>query len=158
MRTKSFIVVALVLSGTAAGVSFVLLLQELQAPTIKMVATTPPASLTDTITVDTPLPLSTIISPLTITGKARGSWYFEASAPITLQDASGTIIASAHLTAQGDWMTTNYVPFTTTLTFTKPATSTVGTLIFKTTTPPATPQRTQCSRYLCDYSKTYGKN
>ena len=138
MGTKSFIMITCVLIVAALVVSFGLLPRELRAPTTDIVAT-PPASLADTITVDAPLPQNTITSPLTITGQARGSWFFEASAPVSLADASGTTIATGHLTAQGDWMTTNYVPFTATLTFTKPATRTVGTLIFKNDNPSGDP-------------------
>ena len=140
MRTKSFVFVACVLAIAALVVSFGLLPRELRAPTTDIVVA-PPASLDDTIVVDAPLPQSVASSPLAISGRARGSWFFEASAPVSLQDASGTTIAIGHLTAQGDWMTTNYVPFTATLTFTKLATSTVGTLIFKNDNPSGDPAK-----------------
>ena len=50
-------------------------------------------------------------SPLIITGKARGSWFFEASFPINILDESGQKIAEGIAQAEGDWMTTEYVPF-----------------------------------------------
>ncbi len=59
-------------------------------------------------------------SPLTISGKAPGNWFFEASAPVTITDWDGLIIAEGYVTAQGDWMTTDYVPFSGTIEFTKP--------------------------------------
>ena len=67
-------------------------------PTTTPVTTTPPvtdnsAALTDTIVVNSPAPNATITSPLTITGKARGSFYFEASFPVKLVDAFGTTLA-----------------------------------------------------------------
>ena len=76
------------------------------------------ALLDDLITVTSPLPNSTLSSTtITITGKARGNWYFEASAPVELKDASGAVIAQSHIEATSDWMTTDFVPFTTTLSF-----------------------------------------
>ena len=36
----------------------------------------------DRIRVNNPRPNQTISSPLTVTGEARGSWYFEASFPV----------------------------------------------------------------------------
>ena len=47
----------------------------------------------------------TVASPLTITGKARGGWYFEASFPVQIKNASGTVIAEGPAQAQGEWMT-----------------------------------------------------
>ncbi len=65
-------------------------------------------------------PGDTVSSPLAITGEARGNWYFEASFPIALVDWDGRIIAEVPAQAQGEWMTTEYVPFKATLTFTTP--------------------------------------
>jgi hypothetical protein len=81
----------------------------------------------DLIRVTSPAPNSLVTSPLTITGEARGNWYFEASFPVKLLDANGTEIAAHYAEAQGEWMTTEFVPFSSTLTFTPPSTPT-GTL------------------------------
>ncbi len=59
----------------------------------------------------------TVTSPFTVRGEARGQWYFEASFPVVLVDWDGRIIAQGIATAQSDWMTTDFVPFTATLTF-----------------------------------------
>ncbi len=96
-------------------------------------------SIPDVIVVTAPLKGEKIASPLTISGKARGSWYFEATAPVVLKDASGTVIAHGTLKAQGNWMTKEFVPFTATLTFTSPATRT-GTLILKNDNPSGDPK------------------
>jgi hypothetical protein len=85
-------------------------------PTVK------PATKGDLIQLDYPLTKSAITSPLTITGKARGNWYFEATFPVTLVNWDGLIIAEGYAEAQGEWMTTEYVPFKGTVTFTKPDT------------------------------------
>ena len=70
------------------------------------------------IILDTPLPNTTVNNPLLITGKARGSWFFEASFPIYLVDAHGNMLGQGVAQAQGNWMTTDFVPFTATITFT----------------------------------------
>ena len=88
-----------------------------------------PASLPDLITVSAPLPNTTIASPLTISGQARGGWYFEASAPVVLKNSVGTVIAEGHVNAQGDWMTADFVPFSTTLTFPPQPAGSAGTLV-----------------------------
>lgn len=69
------------------------------------------------VVVAAPLANSGITSPLTITGEAVGNWYFEASFPIKLVDTDGNILASTIATAQGDWMTTDLVPFEATMVF-----------------------------------------
>ena len=55
-----------------------------------------------------------------LTGQARGYWYFEASFPIVLTNWDGLIIAEGYATADGDWMTEEFVPFTASLEFTNP--------------------------------------
>jgi hypothetical protein len=47
---------------------------------------------------------------LTVVGNARGTWYFEASFPVELMVGT-TTIAKGIATAQGDWMTEEFVPF-----------------------------------------------
>ena len=108
-----------------------------QAPAPTRTATT--TDMSDMIVVMSPQQAVAVASPLIIIGKARGSWYFEASFPIELKDASGAVIAQGHGQAQGDWMTTDFVPFTATLTFVQPAPGTVGTLILKNDNPSGDP-------------------
>lgn len=94
------------------------------------------------IQVLTPHPNDVISSPLTITGKTRGSWYFEASFPVTLKDSQGTILAQAPAQAQGEWMTNDFVPFSVTLTFPQPTTNS-GTLILEKDNPSGLPEHSQ---------------
>lgn len=74
----------------------------------------------DFITLQTPAPGSVISSPLTITGDARGYWFFEASFPIILTNWDGLIIAETFATADGDWMTEDFVPFAASVEFVSP--------------------------------------
>ena len=67
-------------------------------------------------TVTSPAPFARVTSPLTVTGVSRG-WYFEGSFPARLVGADGQVIAEAPAQAQGDWMTSAPVPFSTTLIF-----------------------------------------
>lgn len=85
-----------------------------------------------------------ISSPLTINGEAR-LWYFEGSFPVELIDGNGKRLAIAPATAQGDWMTTSFVPFKLTLTFAQPTTST-GTLIFRNDNPSGLPENEKSFR------------
>src|SRR5450830_1862820 len=57
----------------------------------------------DLIRIFSPQSNETVQSPLTITGKARGSWFFEASFPVILTDWDGLIIAQGIAQAKGDW-------------------------------------------------------
>ena len=94
----------------------------------------------DLISVSNPLASTVITSPLVIKGEARGPWFFEASFPVILTDWDGLIIAEGLATAEGEWMTTDFVPFTATLNFTKPGLGTTGSLILKKDNPSGLPQ------------------
>lgn len=72
------------------------------------------------ITVDSPRPDSVVTSPLTVTGRARGYWFFEASFPVSLVNWDGLIIGQGIATAKEDWMTEDLVEFEAVLTFEKP--------------------------------------
>jgi hypothetical protein len=88
----------------------------------------------DLIVIETPRPGQAIWSPIAITGKARGNWYFEASFPARLIDANGQVLGRMPIQAVGEWMTTEFVPFTATMDFTVPSTET-GTLILQKDNP-----------------------
>ena len=90
--------------------------------------------LADLIMIYSPRPNAKIASPLIISGKARGNWFFEASFPVKLVDENGNELANGIATAQSDWMTEDFVEFLATLEFTAPPT-TVGTLILQKDNP-----------------------
>ena len=60
--------------------------------------------MTDLIKVETPQPNELVdpTGPLTIKGEARGNWYFEASFPVKLLDANGSILSQDSIQAQED--------------------------------------------------------
>lgn len=65
----------------------------------------------DLITVQSPTPGAVTGKNFSVIGKARGGWFFEASFPVELRDKNGKLLATAIAKAQGDWMTSNFVPF-----------------------------------------------
>ena len=93
----------------------------------------------DLIVIETPRRNQSIKSPLSIAGKARGNWFFEASFPIRLIDGNGNIISRGIATAQGEWMTVEFVPFTAHLEFGTPGTKT-GTLVLDKDNPSGLPE------------------
>ncbi len=66
----------------------------------------------------------------TLVGQARGNMFFEASFPVRVLDADGTELGLGLATAQGEWMTSDFVPFTVQLDF-KPPTGELGLLRFE---------------------------
>ena len=89
-----------------------------------------PAAPADTLVhLASPAPGDTVRSPLLVRGKARGFWFFEASFPVRLLAADGSELAVTYATAGSDWMTTAFVPFTSTVTFASPPAGTRGTLV-----------------------------
>lgn len=95
----------------------------------------------DLIRIETPRPNDVVVSPLVVKGQVRGNWFFEASFPVILTDWDGRIIAQGVAQAKGDWMTTEFVPFEATITFTvdENAYSNRGSLILKRDNPSGLP-------------------
>ena len=91
------------------------------------------------MSVDTPVPGDTVSSPLSVTGEARGYWFFEADFPVELKDAGGTTIGTGIATAQSSWMTTDFVPFIATIVFSPQPAGSAGTLILRKDNPSGLP-------------------
>ena len=100
--------------------------------------TSTPVELNPNVSINSPKVNALVSSPLTVTGEASG-WYFEGSFPVTLLDANGKILVQFYATAQGDWMTSDFVPFISKLTFPKPTTDT-GTLVLIKDNPSGLPE------------------
>lgn len=90
----------------------------------------------DLIKIDFPIKNQKISTsgPVKVSGTARGNWYFEASFPVQVLDSDGTVLGSGPVQAQGNWMTTNFVPFIGEIDFSKPKGKT-GSIIFKKDNP-----------------------
>ncbi|MEI6510706.1 MAG: Gmad2 immunoglobulin-like domain-containing protein [Candidatus Uhrbacteria bacterium] len=66
----------------------------------------------DLIRVTSPKPNADVSSPISIAGEARGSWFFGASFLVKLVDANGKTLGTGTAKTEGEWMTTEFVPFT----------------------------------------------
>lgn len=93
----------------------------------------------DLIEVALPKPDALVKSPLELRGMARGNWYFEASFPVRLFDATNKELSVMPMQAEGEWMTAEFVPFSGVLIFEEPATAT-GTLVFEKDNPSGEPE------------------
>lgn len=86
-----------------------------------------------------PKPYSEVMSPINVSGEARGSWFFEANSTVEIVDANGQQLGFALANAQGDWMTSDFVPFSGILSFSTSTTPT-GKVIFHKDNPSGLPQ------------------
>lgn len=98
----------------------------------------------DLIRISSPRPNETVRSPLKVTGVARGNWFFEASFPIAVVDWDGKIIGEGYATADSDWMTAQFVPFSASVeldaTQMQGGYSNRGTLILRKNNPSGLPE------------------
>lgn len=90
------------------------------------------------ITVVSPQPNTEISSPLTITGEASGTWFFEATFPVKLVDTNGAVIAQGNVQTMSDWQTEEMVPFEGVLEFTTDVRE--GELILRKDNPSGLPE------------------
>lgn len=81
-----------------------------------------------------------VASPLEISGEIPGNWSFEASFPVILLDPSRKIIGQTAAAVDGEWMTSEYVPFTATLTFEAPSAGGGGLLTLRKDNPSGLPE------------------
>ncbi|MEK7630817.1 MAG: Gmad2 immunoglobulin-like domain-containing protein [Patescibacteria group bacterium] len=96
----------------------------------------------DLIRINWPRPGSAIKKgvPLLVKGEARGNWFFEASFPIVLKDGNGAVLAEGVAQAEGEWMTTQFVPYVATLAFSGTPTTNNGTLTLHKDNPSGMPE------------------
>jgi len=90
------------------------------------------------IQITNPRPNQIIESPLEITGQAKGNWFFEADFPIRLYDQEGNEIAISIATALEEWITEEFVPFSSIIKF--ETTHTKGTLVLEKDNPTGLPE------------------
>lgn len=89
--------------------------------------------------ITSPLPNAVVTSPLKITGKARGSWFFEASLPVSLEDDKGHVFATLPAHTDEEWMTTDFVNFSIDAEFISPKTK--GFIVVSKDNPSGDPER-----------------
>lgn len=97
------------------------------------------------IQIDDMVPGSSVRSPLLVHGRARGSWYFEATFPVLITQVDGTVITATFARATADWMTDNFVPYTVSVAFTV-ATPTPAFVVLKNDNPSGDPAKQKIVR------------
>ena len=95
------------------------------------------------ISVDFPKINQEVKSPIKISGKVKGNWFFEGSFPIQLVDSSGNVLGRSIATSTLDWMTTDFIPFTSEISFEKSTSTTRAVLILKNDNPSGNPDLDQ---------------
>jgi len=95
------------------------------------------------ISVDNIKDNQTVSNPINIQGKARGSWFFEATFPIQLVDASGNIITTTQARAETDWATTSFVNFSATLEYNNSTSTGRALIVLSNDNPSGDPARSQ---------------
>jgi hypothetical protein len=111
----------------------------------------------DLIRVTAPETGEVVMSPLVVRGEARGNWYFEASFPIELLDAAGNRIAVNTAQAQGEWMTTEFVPFESKLIFSSQPAGSKGTLVLHKDNPSGLPENEDELRIPISFGESESK-
>lgn len=127
-----------------AGLILIVVPAPKEEPQNNTPATTTPAGIPNLIEVSSPLPNGTIgTTGATITGRARGFWYFEASFPVEIKNTSGTTIAQGPAQAQGEWMTEEFVSFGISLSYPAQPSGSAGTIILHKDNPSGEPSNDQ---------------
>lgn len=101
---------------------------------------TPRVQSVDSIHVEQPKPGQVIESPLTVTGAARGSWYFEGDFTVKLLTSDGRQLGTGILSAQSNWMSTDSVRFEGQVTFDRTGVVKRGRLLFESANPSGRPE------------------
>ncbi len=94
----------------------------------------------DLIKVENPHPGGVVGKEFVVTGEARGYWFFEGSFPIEVVGADGNTIAGSYATAEGDWMTEDFVSFKSEIIDLPSAYTGPATLILKKDNPSGLPE------------------
>ncbi len=110
---KKIIYIAIALVVIVVGVWFSIPHTQQTQPVQQIIYSNASTSL---ITVSLPFPGAVVGKQFSVIGKARGTWYFEASFPVQVLDKDGNVLVSTPAQAQGDWMTEEFVPFKADLT------------------------------------------
>jgi len=99
----------------------------------------------DEPTIASPKSDDIISSPVSVSGQARGGWFFEASFPIQVYDSNDRLLGSGSAkfvpkNANDTWMTNDFVDFQGGVQFSQPATDS-GYILFKNDNPSGDPAK-----------------
>jgi len=98
------------------------------------------STLVPDVVLDSPQYGDLVKSPMSVVGKARGTWFFEATMPVVLKDDTGKVLFQGPIQAAGDWMTTDYVNFALAIPF-DPGQAQYGVLIISKDNPSGDPTK-----------------
>lgn len=93
----------------------------------------------DLIRVTMPRPDEIIKSPISISGEARGFWFFEASFPVYVLNDTNEIIGVGFAQADDEWMTEDFVPWSSEVRF-DPKDAKNGFVVLKKDNPSGLPE------------------
>ena len=149
MKTKNAIILIAVLAIIGAGICLIYF--------YSWTETNPPVYVGDgntqsDIIVTYPSARAEVLNDFIVKGRARGTWYFEASFPVKILDADGNLVVQSYATAQGDWMTEDFVPFEAHLVFNNPQSET-GFLVLEKDNPSGLPENEAEIRIPITFSK-----
>lgn len=105
----------------------------------------------DKIKVNSPKPDDVISSPIEVSGEARGTWYFEASFPVKIEDEKGNVLGQGPAQAEGEWMTENFVPFKASIKF-DPKDNERGYIVLEKDNPSGLPENAESIRIPVQFS------
>lgn len=112
----------------------------------------------DKLVIDSPTPNEIISSPVSLIGRARGTWFFEGSFPVSIEDEKGRVLGKGIAEfvpayPNEEWMTENFVKFQAQLKFSTPSTS-VGNIIFSKDNPSGRPELDETFRLPIKFVKS----
>ena len=120
-KTQYAISIILGLVIVFGGVALVVMPEKTMAPTVDALPIVDPSqqgqptytnATPNDIVVTLPFPGAVTGKSFSVTGKARGYWFFEASFPVRVLDKDGAQIAvGLAAPVDGEWMTTEFVDF-----------------------------------------------
>ncbi len=77
---------------------------------------------------------------VTVLGMARGQWFFEGSFPVSIVDANGKVLGSGIASAEGEWMTEEFVPYVAKIEMKEKAETKQGAIILSRDNPSGGPE------------------
>ncbi len=120
MQPKLIAAIAVLVVGALAGAALLAwpTPSASPAPTPTPSPTRSPQQFTsENVIVSDPLPNSSVPRMFTVKGKAKGSWFFEASFPIQVRDAANNPVGMGIAQTADNWMTSEFVSFAPDVTF-----------------------------------------
>ena len=90
---------------------WMLFVEKGEAPDDGVIVDTREATYEERVQVESPTERQVVSSRFTVSGQARGFWFFEASFPVEITDENGNQLLIVPAQAKEDWMTEDFVPF-----------------------------------------------